>query len=108
MDRAQLLQHFDTLAETPDAVAKLREFVLSLAVGGRVLPQNPEDERHERWKEFAERFTRLNIQNGDEPPFLAPTSWRWVRLDDVADYGAADKVDPSEIKDADWVLDLEE
>ena len=24
MDRTQLLQHFDTLAETPEAVAKLR------------------------------------------------------------------------------------
>ena len=26
----------------------------------------------------------------------------------MADYAAADKVDPSEIKDGDWVLDLEE
>ena len=37
MDRAQLLQHFDTLAETPDAVAKLRNFVLTLAVRGRLV-----------------------------------------------------------------------
>jgi len=27
MNRAHLLQHFDTLAETPDAVAKLRKLV---------------------------------------------------------------------------------
>ena len=108
MDRPQLLQHFDTLAETPEAVAKLREFVLGLAVRGQLLPQNPEDEKHARWKEFGARFARPETENGDEPPFPTPKSWRWVRLNDVADYAAADKVDPSEIKDGDWVLDLEE
>jgi type I restriction enzyme S subunit len=105
---SQLLQqHFDTLAETPDAVAKLRNFVLSLAVRGQLLPQNVEDEKPARWKEFAAKFSQPNAQD-QEPPFLLPKSWRWVRLDDVADYAAADKVDPSEIKDGDWVLDLEE
>ena len=107
MHRAQLLQHFDTLAETPEAVAKLRAFVLSLAVRGQLLPQNAEDEKPARWKEFVAKFSQPNAQD-QEPPFLLPKSWRWVRLDDVADYAAADKVDPSEIKDGDWVLDLEE
>jgi hypothetical protein len=31
MNRAQLFQHFDTLADTPQAVARLRNLVLSLA-----------------------------------------------------------------------------
>jgi len=36
---SQLLhQHFDTLAETPEAVAKLRGFVLDLAVRGYLRP----------------------------------------------------------------------
>jgi hypothetical protein len=35
MNRSRLIQYFDTLAETPDAVAKLRNFVLSLAVRGQ-------------------------------------------------------------------------
>ena len=34
MDRTQLLQHFDTLAETPEAVAKLRHLVVELAARG--------------------------------------------------------------------------
>ncbi len=107
MNRTQLLQSFDTLAETPDAVVKLRNFVLSLAVRGQLLPQISEDEKPAKWKEFVVKFTKLDDQNG-EPPFELPKSWLWVRLNDVADYAAADKVAPSEIKDGDWVLDLEE
>ena len=38
MDRARLLKHFDTLAATPDAVAKLRELVLGLAASGMLIP----------------------------------------------------------------------
>ena len=43
MNRSQLLQHFDTLAETPDAVEKHRKLVLDFAVRGRLVPQNPKD-----------------------------------------------------------------
>jgi type I restriction enzyme S subunit len=103
----QFWQHFDTLAETPDAVARLRNFVLSLAVRGHLLPQNTEDEKSARWKEFVAKFPQTKDQD-EESPFVLPKSWRWVRLNDVADYAVADKVDPSEIKDDDWVLDLEE
>ena len=38
------LAHFDTLAETHDAVAKLRDLVLNLAVRGNLVPQNDKDE----------------------------------------------------------------
>ena len=108
MDRTQLLQHFETLANTPGAPAKLRNFVLSLAVRGQLLPQKAAEEKHARWQEFAAKFAHHDSQEADEPPFLTPKSWRWVRLNDVADYRAADKVAPSGIKDDDWVLDLEE
>ena len=108
MDRTQLLQHFETLAETPEAPAKLRKFVLSLAVRGQLLPQKAEEEKHARWEEFAAKLSHPDSQDEDEPPFLIPRAWRWARLNDVADYRAADKVAPSEIKDDAWVLDLEE
>jgi type I restriction enzyme S subunit len=39
MNRTQLLQHFDALAETPGAVAKLRDLVLRLAVQGQIRTQ---------------------------------------------------------------------
>lgn len=40
MNPAQLLQHFDTLAATPEAVAKLRALVLQLAVQGGLAPHS--------------------------------------------------------------------
>jgi len=36
MTRSQFFQHFDLLADQPDAVAKMRELVLDLAVRGRL------------------------------------------------------------------------
>src|SRR5207245_9480536 len=108
MDRRQLLQHFETLAETPEAPAKLRKFILSLAVRGQLLPQKAEEEKHAKWKDFAAMFAHPDSQDEDEPPFVIPRAWRWARLRDVADYRAADKVAPSGIKDDAWVLDLEE
>jgi type I restriction enzyme S subunit len=44
MDRTQLLQHFDTLAETPEAVEKLRKLVLDFAIRGRLVSQNSKDD----------------------------------------------------------------
>lgn len=44
MTPEQLIEHFDRIAEAPDAVARLRRFVLDLAVRGKLVPQSPEDE----------------------------------------------------------------
>ena len=39
-----LLKHFDQISEAPDAVPRLRRFILDLAVRGKLVEQNPEDE----------------------------------------------------------------
>ncbi|HEY3490531.1 MAG TPA: restriction endonuclease subunit S [Candidatus Deferrimicrobiaceae bacterium] len=39
-----LLNHFDRIAEAPDAVPRLRRFILDLAVRGKLVPQDPNDE----------------------------------------------------------------
>ena len=35
MSSALLLKHFDRISETPDAIARLRRFILDLAVRGK-------------------------------------------------------------------------
>lgn len=39
-----LLANFEVLAEAPNGIQRLRELVLELAVQGKLVPQNPEDE----------------------------------------------------------------
>ena len=44
MNPEQLLQHFDRLSEAPDAIPRLRRFILDLAVRGKLVEQDPNDE----------------------------------------------------------------
>lgn len=44
MNASQLLQNFDRIVDAPDAVARLRRFILDLAVCGKLVEQNPNDE----------------------------------------------------------------
>ena len=44
MNANRLLALYDRVAEAPDAVSRLRHFVLDLAVRGKLVGQNPEDE----------------------------------------------------------------
>jgi type I restriction enzyme S subunit len=44
MNPEQLLQHFDRISEAPDAIPRLRRFILDLAVRGKLVEQNSNDE----------------------------------------------------------------
>jgi type I restriction enzyme S subunit len=55
-------EHFDLLAEAPNAVQKLRELILDLAVRGKLVPQDANDEPAavllERIKKEKERLVK--------------------------------------------------
>jgi type I restriction enzyme, S subunit len=36
--------HYEQIADAPDAIARLRRFILDLAVRGKLVPQDPSDE----------------------------------------------------------------
>ncbi|MGL5987469.1 MAG: restriction endonuclease subunit S, partial [Burkholderiales bacterium] len=93
----ELIQQFDLLASSLGGVAKLRELILSLAVRGKLVPQDPADEpasvllktiRAEKERLIAEGKIKkdkpLAPISSDEKPFELPERWEWVRLADIA------------------------
>ena len=43
MNAERLLAHYDRIADAPDAVPRLRRFILDLAVRGKLVEQDPND-----------------------------------------------------------------
>ena len=44
MNADRLLALFEQISEAPDAIPRLRRFILDLAVRGKLVEQDPEDE----------------------------------------------------------------
>ena len=99
MNPAQLLAHFDRISVAPDAISRLRRFILDLAVRGKLVEQDPRDEpASELLRRIEAEKTRFvkagEIKKGkplpaieeDEIPFEIPANWRWVRLNDITSY----------------------
>ncbi len=92
-----LLSNMELLATAPGGVAKLRELILTLAVQGKLVPQDPADEpagvllqkiRAEKDRLIAEgkikRDKPLAEIAEEEKPFELPESWEWSRLGALA------------------------
>jgi type I restriction enzyme S subunit len=90
-----LLLNLDLLATAPGGVARLRELILTLAVQGKLLPQDPADEpasallkkiRAEKDRLIADgkikRDKPLAGISEEEQPFEVPAGWEWVRCAD--------------------------
>jgi type I restriction enzyme, S subunit len=93
-----LLSNLNQLATAPGGVARLRELILTLAVQGKLVPQDPKDEpASELLKKIRVEKDRLIAAKAlkrekDEPaltddalPFDLPVTWSWVALGEVID-----------------------
>ncbi|MFM2006821.1 MAG: hypothetical protein RLZZ09_2476 [Pseudomonadota bacterium] len=91
------LQHLDLIAAAPDGVKRLRELILELAVRGKLVPQDPNDEpASELLKRIQAEKARLVAEGKikkdkplpaigeEEQPFELPVGWEWVLLGDIA------------------------
>lgn len=94
MNTERLLQHYEQIADAPDAIARLRRFILDLAVRGKLVPQHPMDEpasellkriiaEKERLAKAGEIRKPKALEPVDQPPFELPHSWNWVRIRQV-------------------------
>ena len=114
-----LLSNLNLLATAPGGVARLRELILTLAVQGKLVPQDPADEpasvllqkiRAEKDRLIAEGKIKkdkpLAAIAEEEKPFELPVGWEWVRLGDVTNYGATVKA--GALHPDTWVLDMED
>lgn len=82
MTRSQFFKHFDLLADQPDAVAKMRELVLELAVRGKLVSNGSKADKDLLWTKF---LADTAASSGElEPAFDVPGHWCWARLADVA------------------------
>lgn len=93
-----LQRHFNIALETPDGITKLRELILALAMQGKLVPQNPNDQSatqlFEQIQSEKKRRSVNNKQgqapplaiNEDEIPYSLPKNWIWCRLDSISEY----------------------
>ena len=114
-----LLSNLDLLATAPGGVARLRELILTLAVQGKLVPQDPQDEPASALlARIAQEKQRLQaagkIKKGKplaaiaevEKPFGLPAGWEWARLGEITNYGATTKA--GALHPDTWVLDMED
>ena len=97
MNAAQVIDHFDRICDAPDAIPRLRRFILDLAVRGKLVEQDPTDEpAAELLKRIQEtkagllkegrikKSTLLESIRASAVLFEIPSSWEWVRLGQVS------------------------
>lgn len=98
----RLAQHFDLLFSGPMgawAIDRLKDTILQLAVMGKLVPQNPDDEPASKLLERIEEEKARLVKEGkikkpkklppvsdDEKPFELPDGWEWVRLEQYSNF----------------------
>lgn len=98
MIEAWFFERFELIAHAPDAVAKMRELVLELAVQGKLVPQEPDDESaavllKRIHADCSQTTKRRGLRRKDTvadvvPPYLLPNGWTWTSLGSIADWGS--------------------
>ena len=106
-ETARLLErHFDTAFAAPDGIKKLRELILTLAMQGKLVEQDPNDPpASELLKEIEAEKQRL-VKEGtikkpkllapikpEEVPYELPEGWMWVRFGNIAQHNAGKTLD---------------
>ncbi|MEZ8321681.1 restriction endonuclease subunit S, partial [Vibrio splendidus] len=94
---ARISEHFDTLFTTEASIDQLKQTILQLAVMGKLVPQDANDEPAAKLLErIAEEKAQLIKEkkikkqkalppiSDDEKPFELPNGWEWCRFGNVA------------------------
>ncbi len=92
----RLSEHFDTLFTTTASIETLKQTILQLAVMGKLVPQNPDDEPAAKLLEriAAEKAQLIKDKKikkqkllpeitDEEKPFELPEGWDWVKCQNI-------------------------
>ncbi len=74
-----------------ELLARIRAEKERLIKDGKIKPQKP-----------------LPPISEEEKPFVLPEGWVWCRLGDISNYGKSLKIEPKDIKNNTWILELED
>lgn len=115
-----LFSNFDLL-NTSEKIQKLKQAILQLAVQGKLVPQEPNDEPAsellKRIKVEKEKLIKEGKLKKEKPlppipeaemPYEIPNGWEWVRLGELTNFGITYKVDKKLLNDKTWILYLED
>ncbi len=109
----QLLEHhFDTAFAAPDGIKKLRELILALAMQGKLVAQDPQDQPASELLKEIEAEKRRLVKAGkiktpkplpeitqEEVPYELPQGWVWVHMGDIGETNIGLTYAPSDISD---------
>ena len=89
-------RYFDIAIKSPDGIKKLREMILSLAMQGKLVPQDSNDPPASELLKEIEAEKKKLIKDGkikkqdplppikpEEVPYELPAGWEWVRLGEI-------------------------
>ncbi|MFN7536249.1 MAG: restriction endonuclease subunit S [Burkholderiales bacterium] len=104
-----LEQHFDTAFNAPDGIKKLRELILTLAMQGKLVPQDPKDPPATALLKEIEAEKKRLVNEGKikapkplppvaegEKPYALPQGWEWVRLSAIGNIFNGNSINASE------------
>jgi len=101
----QLEKYFDTAFGAPDGVKKLRELILTLAMQGKLVPQNSVDKptsevlqsiklKHkEKYAEITKSNKKSGSVNQESIPYDIPFNWKWVTLSEIGEINPRNTAD---------------
>lgn len=103
---AELLErHFDIAFAAPDGIKKLRELILTLAMQGKLVPQDPNEQPAKELLQEIEAEKQRLVKAGTikkpkllppvtekEEPYSLPQGWGWIRLGGLLDFEYGDNL----------------
>jgi len=105
----RIANHFDTLLTTEHSIDQLKQTILQLAVMGKMVEQNPEDEpASELLKKIVKENKRV-VEEGKiriskkslfieekHIPYILPLNWVWVRLGGILSVNSSKRIHVSD------------